>query len=301
MDIPFYTDIYSFPGPWRHHRHHDKPHFKQTQVIETSKDVIINDATGYTRYIVRLLSIHMNDNQLGFKVEVIHRYPGESDDELDLLLTIPEHGYEEDYGKIKKEFDICVQRYNSLVKAETKDFRDIDIYKDRIGYKKTHPECCMFCKWCKKHDCHCNEDLVLECHNPDNQKKFSYMVDFPEFPHGRPKRYNYGWQKLPWMDFSPFRPDWHREDGILDKIFPKVDPFGKCNSFERCRWRKVGSEELNEFINDENMNDQTSNDETDNNIDQSLSPDGSESSNNNEENNQQTTNDNQTPNNEFEP
>ena len=45
-------------------------------------------------------------------------------------------------------FDVCVKKYNDLVKAETSDFTAMDIYKSRIGYDVVKPDCCMFCKWC---------------------------------------------------------------------------------------------------------------------------------------------------------
>ena len=64
-DIPFYTDIYAFPGPHGHLHQHHEPHFKKTQVIETSKEVVINDAFGNTRYVVQLVSKRLKDC-LGF-------------------------------------------------------------------------------------------------------------------------------------------------------------------------------------------------------------------------------------------
>ena len=84
-------------------------------------------------------------------------------------MTIPEDGWEFDYRKAMESFTTCVDRYNSLVAAEIKDFRDIDIYKDRIKYVETKPCVCMFCKWCRQVylDQHCSR-WKLECHNPKN-------------------------------------------------------------------------------------------------------------------------------------
>ena len=56
----------------------------------------------------------------------------------DLILEIPGRDeYELDPHKAEYAFKVCVERYNSLVKAETKDFNDIDIYAEKIGYEKT--------------------------------------------------------------------------------------------------------------------------------------------------------------------
>lgn len=239
-EIPFYNDIYAFPGPDRCYHQH-KPKLKRSQIIETSKEVIINDAVGHIRYAVRLKSEMQEDGHLGFQVQVIHYYPSDAEEDNNLMLTIPEEGYESDYKKIEKEFETCVQRYDSLVKSETQDFRDIDIYKDKIGYEETKPDCCAFCKWSRRihrmHDEHCHhhkDHFKLECHNPKNEKDFTYMVDFPAFPNKNAHRYCHdGWQKLPWMRENPLKRIPLREDEILNRIFPKVDPFGKCKNFEK--------------------------------------------------------------------
>ena len=65
-EIPFYNDIYAFPSPDRCHHHPQKLRFKRSQVIETSKEVIINDAVGHTRYAIRLVSEMQEDGHLGF-------------------------------------------------------------------------------------------------------------------------------------------------------------------------------------------------------------------------------------------
>ena len=66
MDIPFYSDIYAFPGPWRYNCNCHRPHFKRSQVIETAKEVVIGDAVGNVRYSVQLVSTKLEDGILGF-------------------------------------------------------------------------------------------------------------------------------------------------------------------------------------------------------------------------------------------
>lgn len=126
----------------------------------------IVDAKDNVRYRV-FLSSDIVDDLPAFAIEVVHYYPGDEEGGQS-VLKIPEEGYETDYKKAKHDFDTCVQRFNSLVRAETRDFKDIEIYKDKIGYKVLEPECCAFCKWSREHShgCHCKP--VIECHNPKN-------------------------------------------------------------------------------------------------------------------------------------
>lgn len=51
------------------------------------------------------------------------------------FLDVPEDSWEEDYHKALEDFKTCVSKYQSLVNAEMRDFRDIDVYKDKIDYK----------------------------------------------------------------------------------------------------------------------------------------------------------------------
>ena len=82
--------------------------------------------------------------------------------------------------------------------------------------------------------CYGKDHTKLECHNPKNEKDFTYAVDFPRFPNKKAHIYCHdGWQKLPWMKENPFKRMPLREDEILNRIFPKVDPFGKCKNFEK--------------------------------------------------------------------
>lgn len=174
-------------------------------------------------------------------MRVVHHYPNGTDEDVELVKTVPEDGtYTRDYKKIEDAFNTCVQRYNSLVKAETQDFNTIDIYKDKIGYKKTQPDCCMFCEWSRMptpldmwHKCPGYPHL--ECHNPDNEFKFTYMVDdCPGFPNKNHHRYcPDSWHKLPWMEEDPFKRKPLRGDEVLNRIFPHVDMFGVCNRFKR--------------------------------------------------------------------
>lgn len=244
----YYNDhdyIYDFPGP---HKHYPQPRPPQsTEVVETSKEVIISDING-PRYKVQLESRPANNTiGLGFQVRVINCLSTQPQP----MSTFPENnGWSDDYHYVLKMFHICVQRYDSLVKAETQDFDNVDLYASKVGYKVICPCCCLFCKW------HCPENLqkedpynscyagdmpqsvpcMLRCFNPDNVKKFSFV---PNMPHVDKKWWMHshdGWQKLPWMDHAPID-DW--ADHKLDPIYPKVSPFGQCKAFEYAEWCKL--------------------------------------------------------------
>lgn len=94
------------------------------------------------------------------------------------FLQIPDgDGYETSYEEAMHAFDTCVKKYQSLVNAEMRDFRDIDVYKDKIDYRVQEPRCCSNCKWCMKtfeRDVHsrcCKPDgkpIKMQCCNPLN-------------------------------------------------------------------------------------------------------------------------------------
>lgn len=228
MDIPYYEYIYDFPGG--HNQvppQHSHTHLTLTHAIETSKEVKLFDAIGNIRYIVKLCSTE-TDEGLGFKVMVVLFYPNEQPDVNNPLLVIPEdpNTYEYDYNVAQKTFGMCVQKYDSLLKAETKDFRDIDVYAEKIGYEKTQPECCKFCKWCVVN----SYDNHIECHNPKNQRQFLFMADY--LPTNKKKVHRLdAWQKLPWQKCNPFCGDEYYRNRI-NTIYPKVDDFGKCKNYE---------------------------------------------------------------------
>lgn len=214
--------------------------FPRSFVVETSRQVAIHDAAGEERYYVRLMSSQQEDGHRGFKVQVVYCYPSDSEEDNSLLLEIPDDGTVSDYMQASKDFDICVQRYSQLIEAETKDFRDIDIYKDHIGYEIVQPECCACCKWARKTgnaeqiapNWQCREKL--ECHNPLNGRSFQHILPFPAFPNKNAHRYcNDNWQKLPWMPENPLDRKPMPGEQILDPVFPHVDAFGKCKNFEK--------------------------------------------------------------------
>ena len=243
IDTPIYPDIYSFPGN-RYHQHHLHHHKKyeidDTYLVQPSKSVLIMDSFGNARYEVSLSStlstVALPDDTRAYKVTVTQFIysPGE-DPTISAFLTIPDEGYETDYFKAQHDFDTCVQRYDSLVKSEMKDFRDIDIYKDKIGYEVLDPECCKTCKYAvlaKEPSMH-RGHMKLECHNPENQQAFNYANTYPPFPNRDAHRYD-GWKKLPWQKYIHD----HEYDCRLDEhhpypIFPRVDPMGHCNKYNK--------------------------------------------------------------------
>ena len=67
MSIPYYDDLYRFPGgypwQWHDHRHHHDGNFKSSYVTETGKSVDIYDKFGNLRYVVQMLSEMFYDSR----------------------------------------------------------------------------------------------------------------------------------------------------------------------------------------------------------------------------------------------
>lgn len=185
MEPQLYNDVYRLPiadhkiyqGSCR------QPKFKSSFVVDESKTTQIVDAKGNVRYRVILSSV-TEEGKIGFKVEVVHYYPGDEENGGQVVLQIPEAEGELEFNCMKAhyDFDTCVQRFDSLVRAETRDFKDIEIYKDKIKYEVLKPKCCAFCAFSREHRHGYGCRPYLECHNPDNQQRFSYMAECPPFP-----------------------------------------------------------------------------------------------------------------------
>ena len=256
MSIPFYDDIYHFPGGYmQHHSHcHNHGHkFSPSYVKDTSKSVDIEDKFGNLKYVVELQSEVFASGR-AYKVTVSQMLSSG----LSAFLCIPENGYEQRYDEAIMAFDGCVMKYKSLVDAETRDFRDIKVYEKNIGYEVQRPQCCASCKWCMKtieHSHHPwehrpfhpkNDYVKMQCCNPKNEQVFNYAQNYPDFP--RFRKEFCGWQKLPWQspeDVHIGMPEWDPRK-FPSIIFPVVDPFGKCDNYlsGECPWDKHSKPDL---------------------------------------------------------
>lgn len=186
---------------------------------DSIKVIDIVDAFGKLRYKVSLLSYDIYNDIYGviYSVQVTNCFT--APDPL-IIVTIPEEGKPPltDYNIALKIFNECVENYTSLVKAETRDFQDIDVFKTRIDYKVTCPECCETCKF-SQHNKHPRNfvfavDNGLKCVNP----KVATEYDF-DMPKG-----------LPHTDCHNKYANHH-----LDKLIvnPRVEPFGLCKHYEK--------------------------------------------------------------------
>lgn len=131
-----------------------------------------------------------------------------------------------DYDYALKLYDDYVRTYTQLIKAETKDFQDIELYKEQIGYKIIAPSCCLTCKWCKKH-CFDIESKVgafgrLECWNPKCCKAYNFDSEHRHQPFNEhchdPKCYD---------------PNYFERKHMIIDIHPNVDMFGICDNYEK--------------------------------------------------------------------
>ena len=196
---------------------------------ETMKTTQIKDAFGNLRFEVQLKStdLWLHERETVYEVQVInfHYAP----DPLVILTKQTEV-----YGFALSFYDECVRNYTNLIKAETRDFQDISIYKDKIGYKLTCPKCCATCLWCRrrplKKEFTFGATFKLECWNEKNSAAYDFdMKDGCRHEH-----------------------DVHHRNGHkhhLD-IHPNVRPFGVCDNYElrTTPYVPVPGDKLTRFI-----------------------------------------------------
>lgn len=257
MNIPFYTEVY--------HNHRtckcNDPKINVVYAFDTEKTTNIVDVTGELRYIVQLKTTFLEettDKQIPcyqvvvFRPSYIKNANASCNNEYDESTTqqtflpidvYPDYEqFEYDYCVVQKEFDRLVKKYSTLIEAEMCDFSDMSVYRERINYTMTQPKCCGTCKWCrphKKHHCNstCNDKLMFECHNPQNQQVFSCMTqcDNIKYAHNHPYRYDKpsAWKQMPWQD--PHNKQHYRHENMpLNRVFPKVNVFGLCDNYCIC-------------------------------------------------------------------
>ena len=99
------------------------------------------------------------------------------------------------------EFKKQVENYSTLVKSQSRCLDDINLYKEKINYRKIDPDCCLNCRFC--HNDHTG--MHLECHNRNN---FVFEPGCPNDNH-----------------------HYHTDEFL--RIFPKVQNNGICDNYKR--------------------------------------------------------------------
>ena len=210
------------------------PPYFPVHVLETAKLTEIRDAMGTLRYRV-VMSTYDIDNHLenvfpakAYMIQVVNDF---YDKEAPLVIvTVPDEGEPPllDYSIALETYESYVKNYTSLVKAETKEMQDMDIYAEKVGYHHTCPPCCATCKWCHEHKCpRSNFPLPppmpepfkkkLECQCPKNVNEFNFDVDRQDEPchHDIYPHYH------------------HPQPRPMPILFPHVKPLGLCDNYEK--------------------------------------------------------------------
>lgn len=154
---------------------------QETSLRETAKCIEIADPFGNLRYKVVMTSVDVVDElELGklskrWYVQVLNCFSAAGE-----LIVVerpdPASGEEpiRDGAVAEKLFHEYLRAYASLVRAETRDFQDIENCREQAGYKNVQPECCATCKWCKRSkpdgDFQFGATGRLECWNPANSE-----------------------------------------------------------------------------------------------------------------------------------
>lgn len=198
------------------------PFYKSVYVKETCKVAEISDAFGQLRYKVQMTSFDIVDDgkyELAYQVQVVNYFYGP---EPLIIFEAPDVDEPpiKDINVANKIYAECVKNYTMLVKAETRDFQDIDVYKERIQYRETCPECCATCRWCKSGLRNVVIDRKLHCINPKNKIEFKTDIRPYDYRHNYIEDH-YGHRVMP-------------DDHATLDISPKVMPFGVCMNYEKA-------------------------------------------------------------------
>lgn len=237
------------------HRHHSpipppdaKRHpgpFKAVHTQESMKVCDIRDAKNALRFKVCLDSFEQSDDfdGLAYEIFVINYF---TFDEPTEISRIPEAGSTQritDYYEALKIFDQQVRDFTALVKAETRDLQDIDVFKDKIEYELTCPKCCATCKWIQEdylrkfwtdykiasREPGFKERRLFRCTNPKCQGEFNFTRDLKTPPYEDPMCHHEDERHGHHHD-EEHRGHHHHKPDI--HLCPHVDIFGICKHYE---------------------------------------------------------------------
>lgn len=221
----------------------------ETSVRETAKCVEILDPFGNLKYKVVVTSVDVADElEFGklskrWYVQVLNCFSAAG--EL-VVVERPDPVSGEapirDGAIAEKLFREYVRAYTSLVKAETRDFQDIEVARERVGYQNVQPECCATCKWCRRHDTPGDFCVGatgrLECWHPAN----SEACQSPVVNQRLIDRMAFAKKRGCWCSFP--------DDGAFQQLHPFVKPFGLCERYvraDRCGEPAPGTS-INDYI-----------------------------------------------------
>jgi len=200
MNFATSQEVYGTPAPM-------PPEYKMVHTRENNKTADIRDAFNRLWYRVFLIGEEQSVMADGIKytIKVVNytiKDPVTGEITPLVILTIPDAGSVElltDYTRANAIYLECVDKYTSLVKASTRDLQDIDVFKDKIGYKDApNLSCCATCEFLHKHrkitsyaQLSGSVDEILnlsfECWNPKNTIEYNFDVnaDMSKYPFER--------------------------------------------------------------------------------------------------------------------
>lgn len=230
--------------------------YKAIHVRESTKITELCDALDNLRYKVILEPVQVldaDDNLVtAYTVRVVSYFYGDEG-----IQVVPATGEPPiviyDYDEAFNLYNKYVIDYKALLKAQTRDIQDIDIYREKIDYEDTCPRCCATCKWCKRFNS--PDDVIFgregkfECWNPANEREFDFDYKDENFPRPDPRfdkpSHFYG-EKAPPHAIE-------LEEATATKLHPVVQPLGVCKRYEVIEATPVPTpfpgESINSMIN----------------------------------------------------
>lgn len=211
---------------------HSKKRFRGQpwNVAEVERTSEIKDNFGYLRFKVYLYAVHSNSalsSDVGVptsKYEVSTTSFMFNNEERTIFTS-------EQFASLRdaqKCYENNVKQYSMIARIETKHYEDIEIYADKIGYRRVD-ECCANCRWCQPKPFREDKDCSLEPVDGFGRRRPDGWP-VPRVPghHGR-KRVVCTNYKL----FAKRLSDIDDPDFDQAKIRPEVDPGCVCNAFEK--------------------------------------------------------------------
>jgi len=113
------------------------------------------------------------------------------------------------YNDAVADFNRNLDNYKILVRSQSRHLDDIHLYEEKIEYRKTKPDCCLYCKFSKKGRGGC-----LECHNPENFAIFENLGPYT-------------------LSGYAGEGDSGKFNSSYIKVSPKVDFLGICKNYQR--------------------------------------------------------------------
>lgn len=209
-----------FP-PYKHVEWHGQRHFRadDPKKREICRVTELKDDFGHTRYKVAVVDSDgdLDGFQQRYRVNVTGYGPdGETYDLRDEEFDV--------YEDAVRHYETAIREYEYIVKTQTKDFQNIQVYAERINYRRICPNCCATCRYGMPT---AQESLFDDWRRIYKGKRVCTNSKLFHIP--RPYDHEFHCENRPMPPPFPHR---HRDMSPPPEIRPVVDADGICDGYE---------------------------------------------------------------------